>query len=184
MTFLLRFSVINACLIGFVFAAEHAHHEQQHQHAHEYHQQGKHIHGTGQLNFLLAGKEIQIELLTPAANIVGFEHAPATKAEHDAMAEAKEKLENAADLFNLNKKAQCEFAQADIDLNLEQDKTHNDISALYEFHCEKPALLKGVSVALFHEFSLLEKLDVQYVINARQGADTLTRDANELFWQE
>lgn len=184
MTFLLRFSVINVFLIGFVFAAEHAHHEQGDHHAHEYHQQGRHVHGTGQLNFLLADEEIQIELLTPAANIVGFEHAPATKAEHDAMAEANEKLKNATDLFILNIKAQCDFIQADIDLNLEQDKTHNDISALYEFHCKKPALLKGVKVALFDEFSLLEKLDVQYVINARQGANTLTRDVNELFWQE
>ena len=41
-------------------------------------QESSHIHGIVEMNLAVEGSQLYIELISPAANIVGFEHAPST----------------------------------------------------------------------------------------------------------
>ena len=51
-------------------------------------QHDSHAHGIGELNIVLEGNELAIELISPAANIVGFEHAPSNDEQKAALAQA------------------------------------------------------------------------------------------------
>ncbi|MEM9060611.1 MAG: DUF2796 domain-containing protein [Pseudomonadota bacterium] len=71
-------------------------------------QHAAHEHGHGDLKIAIDGDELQIELTSPGADIVGFEHAPKTDADHAAVDAAVEKLKGAAALFPLPGAAGCE----------------------------------------------------------------------------
>ncbi len=93
-------------------AGEHAHH-------------GAHVHGIAHLNVALEGKNLYMEFVSPAANIVGFEHAPKTQAERDAIESARNTLSNAEAVFKLPPAAGARLVDADVVSEAEHD-THHD----------------------------------------------------------
>ncbi|MFO6377007.1 DUF2796 domain-containing protein, partial [Pseudomonas aeruginosa] len=85
-------------LVLLPFAAQ-AHDDHDHDHAHG--SLGKHEHGVAQLNVALDGKTLELELDSPAMNLVGFEHAASTDADKAAVAKARAQLEKPLELFAL-----------------------------------------------------------------------------------
>jgi hypothetical protein len=79
---------------------------------------GAHVHGIATLNVAVDGNQLLIELDSPAMNIVGFEHAPRTEEQREAVGQAKELLADAERLFLPSPAAQCTLAQADVLLDL------------------------------------------------------------------
>lgn len=63
---------------------------------------GAHEHGVAHLNVAIEGDNLYIELISPAANIVGFEHHPRTEKQKTAVREAVKKLESVEKLFALS----------------------------------------------------------------------------------
>ena len=53
-----------------------------------------HQHGVGQLNVAIQGDHVEIELETPGADIVGFEHPPRTAEQKKAVQDAATTLRN------------------------------------------------------------------------------------------
>ncbi|MDP5291272.1 DUF2796 domain-containing protein [Oceanimonas sp. CHS3-5] len=84
-------------------------------------QLGVHEHGFGQLNLAQDGQGLMLELISPAADIVGFEHNPATSEERAAFAQAINTGLDAAALFTLPAAAGCELEQA---AHIEQNNHH------------------------------------------------------------
>ncbi len=93
-------------------AGEHAHH-------------GAHVHGIAHLNVALEGKNLYMEFVSPAANIVGFEHAPKTQAERDAVEAARNTLKNAEAVFKLPPAAGARLVDADVASTAERDEHHD-----------------------------------------------------------
>jgi hypothetical protein len=185
---------------------------EKHEHEHEHRQHGAHVHGIAALNLALEGEEIHVELDSPAANIVGFEHAPSSEADHAALDKAVAALKNGDQLFRFNKEAGCRMEKAMVTSALleqahddhpdkhsqdheheeksehdhekheheahgheeHEGETHSDIEAVYHFECDRPAKLTQLSVDLFETFPATEALNVQYVIESKQGAKELT----------
>ncbi len=177
--------------------------EEKHDHDHEHRQHDAHVHGIAALNLALEGEEVHIELDSPAANIVGFEHAPSSEADHAAVDKAVATLKKGDQLFRFNNEAGCRMEKADVTsalLNDEHDdhgdkhsddhdhekkgeheheehegeETHSDIEAVYHFECDQPSKLKQVRIELFEAFPATERLNVQYVIESKQGAVELS----------
>lgn len=73
----------------------------------EVHQHGAHVHGIGTLNVALDGQELYVELDTPAANIVGFEHEPKNDEQASQLHEALELLGTAEKIFIFPVAAKC-----------------------------------------------------------------------------
>jgi hypothetical protein len=84
--------------------------------AEEPHRQlGAHTHGEGRLAIAIEAGRVQMELETPASDIVGFEHAPSTPEQEKALADAKDRLAKAAALFVLAPAAGCTLTSAAVE---------------------------------------------------------------------
>ncbi len=86
----------------------------EHEHRQDHRQHGKHEHGVGRINIAQEGTEIYIELDSPAANIVGFEHIPETELDRDSLAKALALLENGTRLFLFPDAAECNLIDTDV----------------------------------------------------------------------
>lgn len=155
-----------------------------------------HVHGIGKLNIILAGDELSMELISPAANIVGFEHAPKTEPQHQAVDQAIALLKQGEKLFGLSAKAQCRLNGSHVDTDMEgesheshdghNDKSHgssqehghgdehSEFHATYSYKCSSPGGLKKIDVLLFSHFPGFEELDAQVVTPKMQTAVELT----------
>ena len=92
-----------AILTGVALAASEGEHRE-----HEAHE-----HGRGMLDIVAEGEELVVEFRIPAANVVGFEHAPRDDAEHEAVRKAAETFRNPASVLVLPAEAECEVEEAE-----------------------------------------------------------------------
>jgi hypothetical protein len=165
-------------------------------------QLGAHVHGTGQLDVVLDGDRLLIELTAPGANIVGFEHAPETAEQERTLGDALALLENPDELFALPAEAGCTAEETVIETDLtaaddddhaedhdedhedhdehESGEIHAEFHARYAFRCDRPEQLSRISVWLFERFPGTERLQVQLLGPGGQTAATLTPDDPDL----
>lgn len=101
-------ALLAGVLMGFAPSLTPAVHaaERQH-HAHE--------HGVSKLKVAIDGPFLEIRLESPGMDIVGFEHAPSTDEDKQAIAKAEEILTAGASLFALSANARCTLLDADVD---------------------------------------------------------------------
>ena len=178
--------------------------DEKHEHDDKHRQHGAHVHGIAALNLALEGQEVHIEFDSPAANIVGFEHAPSSEADHAALDKAVATLKDGDRLFKFNADAGCQMEKVNVaspfldeeheghadekpgehpheekqghdhEQHEDEDEAHSEIEAAYHFECDQPGKLTQLTVELFEAFPGTEKLKVQYVIESKQGAAELT----------
>lgn len=169
-------------------AAEHSH---EHDHAHDHAEHGSldaHEHGAAQLNVVLDGKVLELQLESPAMNLVGFEHAAKSDADKAKVAAARSQLEQPQPLFGLNA-GDCTISKQELESPLfadhadthkhkhdhekSHDSEHSDIHAHYTLDCQKPEELKQLNLGeLFKRFPATEKIQVQLIgPNGQQGLE-------------
>ena len=168
-----------ALLSGFVQAAEH------HDHDHASHGSlDAHEHGAAELDAALEGTTLEIELRSPAMNLVGFEHAPSSEADKRKISDARKQLEQPDSLFGLTPAAGCKLAETELESPLfesnehehEHEKDHgsqhSEIHAHYHFDCATPQALTGLDLqGLFKTFPGTEKIQAQLIgPNGQRGA--------------
>ncbi|WP_149088197.1 DUF2796 domain-containing protein [Pseudomonas prosekii] len=168
------------------------------EHDHEHGSLSAHEHGVGRLNAALDGQTLELELESPAMNLVGFEHAATTDADKAKVAAARAKLENPLALFNLPKAAGCKVATQELESPLFGDKPdadddhdeadkdghehhhdHSEIHAHYQFSCSAPGALKTLDLAnIFNTFPATQKIQVQLISpSGQQGVEVTAKAA-------
>ena len=117
------------------------HQHQQHKHTTQ-HQHGAHVHGLAELTVVIEGNILEINLQSPGANIVGFEHRATTTEQIRAVEKAKTALEAAAKLFVFIGNS-CQLLRADADVTAivkpvahQQHKNHREHSHEHEHEHE------------------------------------------------
>ncbi len=178
-----------ALLPGFVLAADHDH---EHGHDHAHHDSlGAHEHGAAELDAALDGSTLEIELRSPAMNLVGFEHAPSSEADRRNVADARKQLEQPNGLFGLPAAAGCTLAESELESPLfegeahdhddahdkDHESQHSEIHAHYQFDCATPQALQALNLqGLFTAFPGTQKIQAQLIgPNGQQGVQ-LTAD--------
>ena len=78
-------------------------------------QQSAHVHGIATLNLAMEGDELEIEFVSPAGNVVGFEHEAVTAVERRAIRDAIEQLKKGNELFDLPPAASCSLHVAEVE---------------------------------------------------------------------
>jgi hypothetical protein len=77
---------------------------------------GKHVHGVSELNILIEGNRLEIQLRAPAMNIVRFEHRARTEQQIRKVKQSEVKLNDHKALFSFYSGG-CRLTQANIDLS-------------------------------------------------------------------
>lgn len=164
-------------------AAQAANHEHSHAHAHEEHASlDAHEHGVASLNVALDGQTLEIQLQSPAMNLVGFEHEAKSEADKAKVAAARQHLEQPQALFALPIEAKCALQDSELDSPLFADHAHeehadehghSDIDASYRFACANAEALQTLELgSFFGTFPGTEKLEVQLIgPSGQQGAE-------------
>jgi len=178
------FSVITVFSVNLY--AENAKHDHDEHRSHD-----AHVHGIAELTLAQEGQLLEIEFHSPAANIVGFEHKASTEKQKQMVETAKATLENPRQLFIFNG-TRCDIKKTRVDVSAlldhhhdEHDKhakddhqePHSEITAHYQFSCQQSTKLTSVSVELLEKFTGIKKLEIQWVADSKQGADTLNHNA-------
>ena len=148
----------------------------------EHEQHGTHEHGVATLTLVKTSEGLEISLESPAANLVGFEHAATSAEDKQKLAAVKAKLEAGSELFAPNAEAGCNLKEAQVDSTLldntheehaeqgnekvqasektakhehdtaEAEKNHSDMDVIWTFSCSKTSDLKALEIKLFSAF--------------------------------
>ena len=159
---------------------------------------GTHVHGLAQMNLVVDGENIYLELASPAMNIIGFEHFPASADQQHAVHEAAEKLADGDSLFAFTSAAACRLVSAEVDSPLMNSAhhgehshsdthgedyaagAHSEFEVRYHFSCSHPDKLESLNVGLFSAFPGLEQIEVQTLSAAGQSGGTLNAGNDRL----
>lgn len=98
-------------------------HSHNHQHGHS-HGHGAHVHGLAELDLILEGKDLIIEMTSPAANKVGFEHPPRNREQREAVANALATLRDGQRMFGLPAAAACRLIEVKAASDIDSDHDH------------------------------------------------------------
>ena len=158
-----------------------------------------HMHGLSTLTIVMESTSVEIELISPAMDLVGFEHRASSQQDIAAIENAAALLSQSETLFVFSG-GRCVEINTSIDLaslikddNIHQHKSdahehnhdhenhtqhdsHSEIVANYAYHCENDASLSAITVALFEFFPGIDKIQTMWVKQTQQGATTLTQN--------
>ena len=161
-----------------------------------------HVHGLSELNVAMEDEILEIQLTSPAMNLLGFEYKDSTREHLAAVASAELQLRKHEALF-LFSDSHCEHVKTSIDVSglIENDNhayanqknsvehehehnseheghtqhdSHSEIIASYQYRCDNKSNLSAITVNLFRLFSSIHKIHVMWVKPTQQGAVTLT----------
>ena len=171
-------------------------------HDHEHGSLGAHEHGVGRLNAVLDGQALELELDSPAMNLVGFQHPATSAADKAKVAAARKQLENPLVLFNVPKAAGCVISSQELNSPLFGDKPeadhddddhaddahehhhdHSEIHAHYQFTCATPTALSNLDLTqVFKTFPATQKIQVQLIgPSGQQGVEATAQAATLKF---
>lgn len=158
-----------------------------------------HVHGEAELMLAIEGLQIELQFISPAANILGFEHAPSTAAQTTQIQHAATMLSQANMLFEFTGSS-CHTLSQSVEMpfletstkstghdHASHDKTHNhpehaEVVASYVFTCDSNAP-NSLSTTILELFPAIESLNVQWLTETKQGAQELTATQTQLEWR-
>lgn len=160
---------------------DHSHghaHSEEHSHSQEHTQLGSHVHGVAYLSVAMADGEIQVELQAPASDIVGFEHAPDTQEQKDAIESAIALLRQ-GNWLELQQGVDCSLENSNATSSQLEGAGHGDFFAELYFQCsgKTPEYFK---VSFFEHFPSVERIDTQWLTDRSQGSQRLTAGSPRL----
>ena len=166
-----------------------------------------HVHGIATIQVVVDARTVRIDLRSPAHDILGFEHAPASAREVARAAAARRQLLQA--FYRVPVAAGCRLASAralmpgdaeahdehgtaghaahdhaghDHDEHAhghgeEDGGTHGDVTATHVLNCRAPERMAAIDVHLFDSYPALTEVRVQFATAAAQGERRTTAQA-------
>ena len=159
---------------------------------------GSHVHGLTELNLVIANQNVQIEFISPAINLLGFERASNSPEENKLFNEVLEDLQ-AAEWLLSDQLEECqmstpvfeapEFGSHEMSEGHEEHEhehgehehedhehvtgDHADFRVQYLFDC-RSAPPNNFTVTAFDRFVGIEEISVRWIVGRQQGASNLT----------
>ena len=151
---------------------------------------GSHVHGLTELNIVVVSRDLQIEFVSPAINLLGFERQSTSPEETELLNEVVSKLQTAEWLVG-NTLDSCQmstpvFEAPSFAVHEEHEghegheghedelETHADFRVQYLFNClsAPPA---EIVVTAFDHFNGIEQISARWIVGRQQGLSQLTR---------
>ena len=156
---------------------------------------GPHVHGHGTLAVAIEGNTIQMELVAPGMDIVGFEHEADTARQERAVEAALADLKEPLSLFELPDTAGCSVTSADVKIvahehehhdapakadkgaaTEEHDDHHTEFRANYAFACADASQVRSINFRFFDRFRDSWELDVTFIDADGETAFAVSRE--------
>ena len=150
-----------------------------------------HVHGNAELNVVLMGQQLQVEFVSPAINLIGFERPPNTDEEVATLNNTIEQLQRGGWLIEAISTA-CQLSTEEFEApvydeheNSEHDhehessehdaEAHSNFRVTYLYDCDS-APRKQLKMLAFDHYSGIETLTVQWIAGQKQGYARLNKD--------
>ena len=148
----------------------------------EFRSRPPHVHGSATLNIALQDGGLDIEFESPAINVIGFEHEPATDQERAALLQANRTFDAAERLFVWPPDATCKQTSTKrTPITYEHDGDDEKPNApeanyevSYRFACAHPEKLEWINVQLFGVTRGMQKITATVVTPKIQRQTELT----------
>ena len=157
---------------------------------------GGHVHGLTELNVVIANQNVQIEFISPAINLLGFERASNSPEENKLFNEVLEDLQAAewllgdqlrdcqmsTPVFEAPEFGSHEMSEGHEEHEHEHDEhehedhetgDHADFRVQYLFDC-RSAPPSNFTVTAFDRFVGIEEISVRWIVGRQQGVSNLT----------
>ena len=159
---------------------------------------GSHVHGLTELNLVITNQNVQIEFISPAINLLGFERASNSPEENKLFNEVLEDLQAAewllsdqledcqmsTPVFEAPEFGSHEMSEGHEEHEHEHDKhehedhehetgDHADFRVQYLFDC-RSAPPSNFTVTAFDRFVGIEEISVRWIVGRQQGVSNLT----------
>ena len=161
---------------------------------------GSHVHGLTELNLVIANQNVQIEFISPAINLLGFERASNSPEENKLFNEVLEDLQTAewllsdqlrdcqmsTPVFEAPEFGSHEMSEGHEEHEHEHDEheheehehehetgDHADFRVQYLFEC-RSAPPSNFTVTAFDRFVGIEEISVRWIVGRQQGVSNLT----------
>ena len=160
-----------------------------------HHSSHAHIHGEADANIAMIGSSLEIEFISPAHNLIGFEYEARTSAEIAKVKQTESVLGDPAKILQLTG-GECNFVDLAIESGLslkdednhdghnhshahhglEENKTdtHSNFKVKYRTSCDSGLFPKSIEFLLFKYFKNLDRINVKWISEDRQGTKRLT----------
>lgn len=194
------------CLLALPVIADNNHKKHEHSADNSHSDRhGVHQHGVAQLLVIKELTDLQLELRSPAANLLGFEHVAQTREERAAVAVTRQKLMKAQALFVFDSD-NCKLQHVKIDTAAVDESTvehrhhpetavtdhgditddsdvtghggiadHGDIVAVYRYQCQQNAKIESLGIEMLVQFPGITMLEVQAMVDGQQQAMSLDK---------
>ncbi|SMF39547.1 Protein of unknown function [Alteromonadaceae bacterium Bs31] len=166
------------------------------------HSQDAHTHGQAHVTLVFENRHLVVEMTTPAANMLGFEHQPRSDPQWKVHEKLNQKLQRPDELIVLQPACVLESSMVELPFkrpehdksheqhlsqahhhNHEQDgeayAEHRDIYSRYEWLCEHTAIPK-LNFRYFNEYPDFKAISVLWIINGKQGMSELNKRTRTL----
>lgn len=157
-----------------------------------------HVHGEATLNVVADGPQLELQLEAPLDSLLGFEHAPRTAAQREAVRAMAARLRQAKSLFVMTPEAGCDLvsvrlASSSLPPDLLGEATtaqranpaqgdHADLDATFSYRCAAPERLRGLTSGLQKAFPGVGSLKVRVAGPRGQKATVLTPGRTTVQW--
>lgn len=141
-----------------------------------HHHQSAHVHGEARLQVAIDGHSAEVILQSPAANLLGFEHAPKTTEQEAAVADARQWLTATPIVQTADK--DCTIAASSVDHEQseehehehehEEERGHSDFEVTQRIECDSE-LTDPLSTSLMTRFPGIDHLSVDWLGAGGQG---------------
>ena len=150
-----------------------------------------HVHGNAELNVVLMGQQLQVEFVSPAANLLGFERLPITDEESTLVNNTIQQLQHGGWLIEgiletCQLSTEAFEAPAYTEHEHEHESSEHDAEAhsnfrvTYLYDCVmRPR--KQLKILAFDHYTGIETLTVQWIADQKQGYTQLNRDNPVLY---
>ncbi|WP_076419253.1 DUF2796 domain-containing protein [Colwellia sp. UCD-KL20] len=177
---------IHTLLVSFILLSQLSHARTEHsEHKHNV-SLNSHVHGLSEITVAIDGEILDIHFLSPAINLMGFEHKASNPKEFELVREAKDTLSNNQSIFTFVG-AVCAPIKADINvdalINSHEGKEahgshddHSQVEASYRYQCKDIDDLSAISVDIFKHFIGIKKIKAMWINNFNQGVATLNSE--------
>ncbi len=152
-----------------------------------------HVHGLSQLSVVSDGTLLQVEWISPAMDLVGFEYAAQSAEEKEIVERAEASLRDHQSIVSIA----CTHVSTTLDMgdlegahahddehnHLHEDEHvhddheefHTDVTVVYEYRCDQ-GVPKEMGINAFDVFADVQTFNVEYALPQSQGVAQVTAE--------